>query len=338
MGVLVYDCPVAAITECALYAAGEWVRDAGMDEIEQVVRGNDAGDDAFVWISFERPDREALAALQQRLHLHELTIEDMEAAHQRPKLEEFDHSLFAVLHTGGWDPTTNSVEIGETHIAVGPHHVVTVHHGVTPEGSTFRERCRGAPSHPERGPMYALHVIMDTVVDEWVPVIDSLEDWVETLETRLLAEEAKSELIREIHTARASISRVRGAIAPLIEITNRLTQGRNDAVPAALRPYFRDVHDHVLRINHRLDGLRELTAAAVQTHVALVSLHQNDITKKLASWAAIIAVPTMVAGVYGMNFEHLPGLQSTTVLGAVTAGTLTICVGLFARFRRVGWL
>ncbi len=335
---MVDSLPVAASTECAFYAGGQWVRDAGMDEVESVLQNDDPREDDFVWISFQRADRENLEFLQQRLHLHELTIEDMEAAHQRPKLEEFDHSLFAVLHTGGWDATTTDVQIGETHVAVGPHHVVTVHHGVTPAGSTFRERCRNAPSHPERGPIYALHVIMDTVVDEWVPVIDSLEDWVEALEARLLADDAKSDLIREIHGARASITRVRGAIAPLVEITNRLTQGRNDLVPTALRPYFRDVHDHVLRLTDRLDGLRELTGAAVQTHVALVSLRQNDITKKLASWAAIIAVPTMVAGVYGMNFENLPGLSSKIVLAGVTAATLAVCVGLFARFRQVGWL
>lgn len=329
---------MAAISECALYSGGEWARDAGMDEIESVVRSGLGGEDAFVWISFDRPARKDLASVQQRLKLHELTIEDMQAAHQRPKLEEFDDSLFVVLHTGGWDLDARDVQIGETHIAVGPHHVMTVHHGRAPHGSTFRDRCRDAPSHPERGPMYALHVVMDTVVDEWVPVIDSLEDWCESLEARLLADETKSDLIREIHAARASISRVRGAIAPLIEITNRLAQARNDLVPAALRPYFRDVHDHVLRMTHRLDGLRELTAAALQTHVALVSLRQNDITKKLASWAAIVAVPTMIAGVYGMNFQHLPGLDSDLALIAVTGGTLALCVALFARFRSVGWL
>lgn len=329
---------VAAINECAFYAGGKWIRDARLDEVESMLQSDHRGEDDFVWISFEEADRESLESLQQRLHLHELTIEDMEAAHQRPKLEEYDHSLFAVLRTGGWDADKPDVEIGETHVAVGPHHIVTVHHGVTPHGSTFRERCRHAPSHPERGPMYALHVIMDTVVDEWVPVIDSLEDWVEALETRLLADDAKSDLIREIHGARASIGRARGAISPLVEVTNRLTQGRNDLVPPALRPYFRDVHDHVMRLTDRLDGLRDLTGAAVQTHVALVSLRQNDITKKLASWAAIIAVPTMVAGVYGMNFEHLPGLASMNVLSGVSALTLGVCGGLFARFRQVGWL
>lgn len=329
---------MAGTTDWALYSGGQWVRDAGVADIESVVRDGHAGSDAFVWVAFDKANQDDLTALEQRLGLHELTIEDMEAAHQRPKLEEFDQSLFVVLHTGGWDVEANRVQIGETHVSVGPHHVVTVHHGKTHEGSTFRRRCQDAPSHPERGPMYALHVIMDTVVDEWVPTIDALEDWVEELEARLLADDAKGDLIREVHGARASISRVRGAIAPLIEMTNRLTQGRNDVVPHALRPYFRDVHDHVLRLTYRLDGLRDLTAAAIQTHVALVSLRQNDITKKLASWAAIIAVPTMVAGIYGMNFRHLPGLDSDVVLIGVTAATLAVCVGLFARFRQVGWL
>lgn len=326
------------IVECAFYADGQWVADAKVEQLESVLLNDGRTANDFVWVSVDRPDHASLESLQQHLHLHELEVEDMESAHQRPKLEEYDKSLFLVLRTGGWDAATSDVELGETHIAVGPHHVLTVHHGASPAGSTFRQRCQHPPSHPERGPMYALHVVFDTVVDEWVPVIDALEEVVEALEERLLADEVDQDLIREVYAARASVASARRAVAPLIEITNRLTLARSDLVPPALRPYFRDVHDHVLRLNDRLDDLRELTAAAVQTHVALVSLRQNDITKKLASWAAIIAVPTMVAGVYGMNFEYLPGLASVNVLAAVSATTLTVCAGLFARFRYVGWL
>ncbi|MDG2304124.1 MAG: magnesium and cobalt transport protein CorA [Candidatus Binatia bacterium] len=329
---------MAPITECAFYVDGQWVEDAGVEQLESVLLNDVRSANDFVWVSVDQPDHESLESLQRNLHLHELEVEDMESAHQRPKLEEYDHSLLLVLRTGGWNASAAEVELGETHIAVGPQHVLTVHHGSSPAGSTFRARCQHVPSHPERGPMYALHVVFDTVVDEWVPVIDALEELVEALEERLLADEVDQELIREVYAARASVASARRAVAPLIEITNRLTLARGELVPATLRPYFRDVHDHVLRLNDRLDDLRELTGAAVQTHVALVSLRQNDITKKLASWAAIIAVPTMVAGIYGMNFDHLPGLNSAAVLAAVSTVTLSLCAGLFARFRHVGWL
>lgn len=323
--------------ECAAFAAGNWVRDVPVDELRPILE-SEQGDD-FVWVSLDEPDDALLESFREPLHLHELAIEDMEKAHQRSKLEDFDDSLYLVFRTGVWNEERSNVDFGETHVVAGRHHLLTAQHGATPHGTALRQRCEHAPLHVARGSMHAVHAIFDVIVDEWAPVVDKLDEVIETLEERLLAADVGADLVRDIYAARTVIMAVRRAVSPLLDVSDRLlaftTSGR---APAELRPYFRDIHDHVVRLAGRIDDLRDLTAAAVQTHVSLVSLRQNDITRQLASWAAIIAVPTMVAGVFGMNFVNLPGLDSNAAMYGVGAGTLGACLGLYVAFRRAAWL
>jgi magnesium transporter len=275
--------------------------------------------------------------VQEEFGLHDLAIEDALRAHQRPKVEEYGDGLFVVLRTVRLTDD-RTLDFGETHLFVGPRYVVSIRHGATRSYSEVRARVESNPKELRKGTGFVLYAIMDFVVDQYFPVVDALEDDLEEIEDAIFGGRPGRALTARIYRLKRDLLVLKRAVSPLIEVCNRLTRFDTLLVPEEIRPYFRDVYDHVIRINESVDNVRELLTSALDANLALVSVAQNEVAKKLAGWAAILAVPTMVAGIYGMNFHHMPELDWRWGYPAVLAGTATLCAFVWWRFKRSGWL
>lgn len=325
---------MSRIVNCAEYADGRRVGDVHLPDVSEVL-----GDDRsrFVWIGLHEPNEELMREVQHEFRLHDLAVEDAHRAHQRPKLEEYGDALFVVLRTAQRD-TEGRIAFGETHLFVGPGYVVSVRHGASVPYVDVRQRCESAPHLLKKGPGFVLYALMDFVVDNYFPILDELEEELEKLEEEIFGGNYRRETTESIYDMKRVLLSLKRAVSPLIDICNRLTRFDSSLIDADSRPYFRDVYDHVIRINETVDNLRELLNGALEANLSLISVQQNEVTKKLASWAAIIAVPTMVAGIYGMNFEVMPELKWTTGYPMALAIMGVACGLLYWRFKRAGWL
>jgi magnesium transporter len=322
----------SAVVNCAAYADGCKVRAVDIDDISEVLREPEQ----FVWIGLHEPGDELLRRIQEEFGLHDLAVEDALRAHQRPKIEEYGASLFVVLRTAQLHE--GKVEFGETHIFVGPRYVVSVRHGASLSYAEVRTRCECTPHLLRKGPGFVLYALMDFVVDRYFPIVDELEEKLETLEETIFAGGMSRETTEQIYGLKRDLVGLKRAVSPLIEICNRLVRFDIGLIPEDVRLYFRDVYDHVMRINETVDNLRELLTTALEANLSLISVAQNEVTKKLAGWAAILAVPTMIAGIYGMNFEFMPELHWRYGYALTMAGMVVVCGFLYTRFRRAGWL
>lgn len=321
------------IVNCAAYCDGQKAGDVAIEEIEEALKR----EDRFVWIGLHEPDEDLLRKIQKEFGLHDLAIEDALRAHQRPKLEEYGGGLFIVLRTVQLGDD-HRLEFGETHLFVGPSYVVSIRHGSSRSYSEVRTRVESAPKLLRKGPGFVLYALMDFVVDQYFPAVDALEDDLDALEAEIFDGKVNRNVTERIYNLKRDLLSLKRAVSPLIELCNRLVRYDVELIPEDTRPYFRDVYDHVIRINETVDTVRELLSSALEANLSLISIGQNEVAKKLAGWAAIIAVPTMVAGVYGMNFRHMPELEWRYGYPLVLAATVAICVTLWTRFRRSGWL
>jgi magnesium transporter len=292
----------------------------------------------FVWIGLHDPAPELLKQIQHEFALHELAVEDAQVAHQRPKLEQYGDSIFVVLRPAILISDQQRVELGETHLFVGPRYVVSIRHGNTPSYTAVRTRCESTPMHMLKGPGFVLYAVMDFIVDQYFPVLSTLGDQLERLEGEIFSDEFDRHTVQQIYDLKRNLVEVKRAVSPLVDVCNRLVRFDMPLIPEDTRPYFRDVYDHAIRINEQVDTLRELLTSALEAHLSLTAVAQNDAMKKLAGWAAIIGVPTMVAGVYGMNFKFMPELEWRYGYPVVVAGMAAVCVYLYYRFKRSGWL
>jgi magnesium transporter len=326
--------PHSSIVNCAAYAAGRRVGDVQIDEIEQALKQ----EDRFVWIGLHEPEEELLRTVQLAFGLHDLAIEDAHLAHQRPKLERYEDSLFVVLRTAQMNREQRRIEFGETHLFVGPRYVVSVRHGASLSYAQVRARCETTPRLLVQGPGFVLYAIMDFVVDHYFPIVDALEDELETLEDQIFGEHFSRETTRRIYELKRDLLEVKRAVSPLVDVCNRLVRFDLELIPEDTRPYFRDVYDHVIRINEIVDNLRELLTSALEANLSLISVSQSDAMKRLAGWAAIIAVPTMIAGIYGMNFEFMPELKWAWGYPLSMLIMVGACGFLYWQFKRSGWL
>ncbi len=297
-----------------------------------------ADGDRFVWIGLYEPREEVLREVQREFDLHDLAIEDALSAHQRPKLELYEDSLFVVLRTAQLLPAAIGLEFGETHVFVGERYIVSVRHGSLKSHVGLRARCEAAPHLLSKGPGFVLYALMDFIVDQYLPIVEALEEQLETLEEEIFGEQFDRETTGRIYRLKRDLLSLKRAVSPLVDVCNRLMRFDNSLIPDDTRPYFRDVYDHVVRINEMIDNLRELLTTALEANLSLISVSQNEDTKRLAAWAAIIAVPTMIAGVYGMNFDNMPELQWKYGYPLSMAIMLGACAALFVGFRRSGWL
>ena len=324
------------VVACVAYAAGRRVGDVAIEDISEVLKQPDR----FVWIGLVEPDQELLRIVQEEFGLHDLAIEDAHRAHQRPKLEVYDGSLFVVLHTVSVQPGTKQLDFGETHLFVGPRYIVSVRHGPSLPYSQVRARCESQPALLAKGPGFALYALMDFIVDRYFPAVDVIEDQLQAIEEEIFGTSrgVTRETTGRIYHLKRELLHLKRAISPLIDVANRLMRFDIELVPEDTRPYFRDVYDHVVRINEMTDMLRELLTSALEANLSLMSVRQNEDMKRLAGWAAIIAVPTAIAGIYGMNFDNMPELKWSWGYPLVMGGMVAACLFLYARFKRAGWL
>ncbi|MGZ8219213.1 magnesium/cobalt transporter CorA [Methylomagnum sp.] len=320
------------VINCVAYKEGHRFGDIEIEDISEVLKDKET----FVWLGLRGSNLDMLAKIQQEFGLHELAIEDTRSAHQRPKLEEYGDSVFVVLHPAHL--IDGSVQFGETHLFVGQRFLVSVRHGPFLGYQRVRERCESMPRQLAKGPGFALYSIIDYIVDNYVPVVDGLNERFEQLEAEIFRHRIERETLEDLYELKRELLMLRAATCPLLDICNGLMRFHPDIIPKDVQPYFRDISDHVKRIDQAIDGMREMLTAAMQVHLSLVTVRQNEVVKRLAGWGAILALPTMVFSLYGMNFKHMPELEWPMAYPGVMGGVVAGCVLLYFKLKRVGWL
>jgi magnesium transporter len=291
---------------------------------------------SFAWISLKDPTPDEFDSLQREFDLHPLAVEDATEAHQRPKLEVFGDMLFFVLKTARYVDPEEVVTLGEVLVFCGKDYLITVLYGEPASLPGARASLEADPKRIRYGPIAALHAVVDTVVDDYTQAIDGLQNDVDEVESELFSSE-RTNVAERIYKLQRETLGFRRAVAPLVEPLDRLARG-DFGVHEGARPYFRDVLDHVIRAREMLDGIRDLLASTLQANLSQVSVRQNDDVRKISAWVAIAAVPTAIAGIYGMNFHHMPELRWELGYPAVIAVMAVICSYLYYRFKRSGWL
>ncbi|MET4256796.1 magnesium transporter [Bradyrhizobium sp. S3.12.5] len=276
------------------------------------------------------------ARCRSQFDLHELAIEDANNAHQRPKIEQYGEALFIVARTA--QLIEGRIAFGETHIFIGDGYLVTVRHGASTSYTAVRERCESCPRALARGEDYILYAILDFIVDNYSPVLESIHEEVEEIEDYVLSNAITKAQIERLYMLRRDLLRLRNAVGPLVEVCRRLEHDELSMVRPAMQTLFRDVTDHVRNIQERIDSMREVLAFAFEASLLVGQAQETAVSKKLASWLAILAVPTAVAGIYGMNFKYIPELQLEYGYFIVLGLMALACLGLYWRFHRAGWL
>ena len=321
------------VINCAAYTEGRRNANVELHEVHEVLKEANQ----FVWIGLHEPSEEILNQVQLEFGLHDLAVEDAHNAHQRPKVELYGDTLFVVLRTAQMSQD-HHIEFGETHFFVGPNFIVTIRHGSSVSYANVRSRCESTPHLLSKGQGFALYAVMDFIVDQYFPVIHEMEQDLQLVEDKVFKEKPSRETTEHIYHLKRELLEVKRAISPLIDISNRLMRFDLKSISEETKPYFRDVYDHVIRINEVVDNTRELLNTALEANFSLISISQSDVSKKFAGWAAIIAVPTMIAGFYGMNFKFMPELDWHYGYPVVVTFTITACFLLYYFFRRSGWL
>ncbi|RYY99974.1 MAG: magnesium/cobalt transporter CorA [Comamonadaceae bacterium] len=304
--------------------------------------------DTFVWLALHDPTPEEMAPLQAAFGLHPLAVEDALKGEQRPKVEEYGDSLFAVLHllrfespgapAGQACASPPRLQSGQLAIFAGPRYVVSVRNHSDGSLAPVRERCEREPELLREGPGFVLYALMDEVVDRYFPLTERIEDELENIEKQIFTEGAGREIVQRLYALKRRLRVLRHAVGPLLEAAARLHSGRVPMLCAPVQHYFRDVFDHVSRLAAALDGTRDSLTTAIQVNLSLVTIEDGNVTKKLAAWAAIFAVCTAFVGVWGMNFDHMPELHWRWGYPAALGLMATVCGLLYTRFRRAGWL
>lgn len=324
------------LIDCAAYING--VRQKPM-EIEAISDFLDAPQPAgaFVWVALFEPTLDVLEKMQEEFNLHELAIEDTNRGSQRPKIEEYGATLFLVLHT--IEQHGDDFVDGELHIYCGEHFVLTVRHRAETGFKAVRTELERDPQFLALGPGAALHGLIDAVVDRLFPELDTLEDRLDTIEETIFDKKADRRAAAEtLYALKRDTMCVRRAVTPLVEICSRLLSQKHAIFREELRPYFRDVLDHVTRIDESLDNLRDMENSATQTNLSLITLAESEVTKKLAGWGAILMVPSIVGTIYGMNFKHMPELEWAYGYAFALCVMAVGSVALWAYFRRIKWV
>jgi magnesium transporter len=322
------------IVDCAIYEDG--VRRDGKVELAHAydVR-HQAG--KFVWIGLYEPTEAEFDSLRREFELHPLAVEDAIHAHQRPKLEVYDDMVFLVLKTARYVDPTEVIELGEVLVFLGEDFLITVRHGEASSLTPVREALDADPSRLKHGPGSVLHAILDRIVDDYQPAIEGLETDIDEVEEQLFSGKRVNPAER-IYRLQREVLSFRKATAPLVDPIDKLARGHHAQIHPEIRDYFRDVNDHLMRARDQLDAMHALLSSSLQANLAQVSVRQNEDVRRISAWVAIIAVPTAIAGIYGMNFEDMPELRWSLGYPAVLLAMLIICTLLYRYFKKVGWL
>jgi magnesium transporter len=320
------------VIAAAVYAGGKRLKDIDIDEAGAFA----ARPDHVVWIGLYEPSLELLARVQRQFDLHPLAIEDAGKAHQYPKLEQYGDGLFIVARTAQME--NGRIAFGETHLFVGKGYVLSIRHGASRSYALVRERCEATPLGLSEGEDYIVYAILDFIVDDYFPVLAAMNAEVEAIEDDILERPPEKPQIDRLYTLRRDLLRLGNAVAPLVDVCQRLEHTQVMVIDPVMQPHFRDVTDHIRRVREAIETLREVLAFAFEASLMNGQIQQTYITRRLAAWAAILAVPTAIAGIYGMNFEHMPELKWRFGYFLVLGGITGICAMLYWRFRRNGWL
>jgi len=324
------------LINCVAYQNGKKLADISVADISEYL----ARPECFVWVALFEPTVDEIDEMAKEFDLHPLAVEDARKGHQRPKIEEYDESLFVVLHTlePASDATDAALTDGEVDIFVGSNYILSVRHRTHKGFTDVRARCEREPALLRYGSGFVLYALMDTVVDRYFPILDGMESELEQIEENIFVRNAARSNIESLYALKQKLMLLKHAIDPLMEATGKLYGGRVPQVCNGMGEYFRDVYDHLHRIHATIEGIRDMLTTAIQVNLGMISLSESEVTKKLAAWAAIIAVPTMVAGIYGMNFENMPELKWAFGYPLAIATMVVFDVYLYVRFKKTRWL
>ena len=320
------------LVNCVVYQEGKKLADIAQSEIHDYL----ARPGCFVWVALRDTTDAELEEVSRQFDLHELSVEDARHGHQRPKIEEYGSEIFAVLHVV--EIAGDELHVGEVNVFTGPNYVLSARNRTEQGFLGVRARCEREPELLRHGSGYVLYALMDAVVDRYFPVLDAIETELEAIEDRIFANTAPRANIEALYYVKQKVTTLKHATAPLMDSVGKLYGGRVPMVCQGLGEYFRDVYDHLNRIHGSIEGIREMLTTAIQVNLGMISLSESEVTKKLAAWAAIIAVPTMVAGIYGMNFKNIPELDWSFGYPLSLVFMLAIDVYLYYHFRRLKWL
>jgi magnesium transporter len=338
--------PVArAMVDCGVYAdgnrlPGKYTHAAALNKVHELEAD---GKDAFVWIGLHEPDEHQMQAVADVFCLHELAVEDAVQAHQRPKLERYDKTLFLVLKTVNYvehvsvSLAREIVETGEIMIFVGPDFVVTIRHGEHSGLAAVRQHVEASPALLKLGPYAVMHAIADHVVDSYLDVTDLMETDVDTIEEDIFSPLTQTN-IECIYMLKREVVELRRAVNPLTQALQRMATDHNDLISIEVRRYMRDVLDHTIQASDRITSYDELLDSLVDAALGKVAMQQNVDMRKISAWVGMAAVPTAIAGIYGMNFDHMPELHTAWGYPAALAVMACSCLLLYRTFRRNHWL
>ena len=324
----------APVIDCAAYCGGSRVADLGIDQIRPAL----ARDDQFVWLGLYEPEQDVLRTVQKQFGLHDLAIEDAYHAHQRPKLELYEDSLFVVLRTAHMSSSARQLEFGETHIFVGHNYLVTVRHGSLRSHIPVRQRCESTPHLLSKGPGYVLYALMDFVVDQYLPVVQQIEEEVEELEDVIFGMADTGDATSRIYRLKRDLLSLRRAVTPLVEVCNRLMRFELPHIPEDTRVYFRDVYDHIVHFIESLESIRDMLGGMMDIYLSSISNRVNMEVRALTVVTMLFMPATLISGIFGMNFDIMPWLRHPNgfwfAIGLM--GTIASIMGLI--FWRRQWL
>ncbi|HEY3644330.1 MAG TPA: magnesium and cobalt transport protein CorA [Gammaproteobacteria bacterium] len=320
------------LINCAAYQEGRKLTEIRKEEIAEWLRKPHC----FVWVAMRDPDAAEMAEMKAQFNLHELAVEDALLGSQRPKLEEYGDSIFAVLQT--LEVVQGELKVGEMYMFVGPNYVLSCRRQTERGFSEVRARSEREPTLLKHGSGYVLYALMDAVVDRYVPALEALEAELETLEERIFTSSSARANIQALYELKQKLGVVKHATGPAVEAVGKMFGGRVPMVCMNLGEYFRDIYDHLVRLNQEIDTARDTISTAISVNLSMIALQENETTKKLASYAALIAVPTLIVGIYGMNFEHMPELHWMFGYPLALATMVGIDIYLYYRFKRANWL
>ena len=323
---------MTSIVHSVAYRHGQALGEVSIGEISAIIQQPAT----FVWLGLHEPDDALLRKIQAEFGLHELAIEDAHHAHQRPKIEAYSNALFIVLKTAQLE--AGQVVYGETHLFVGPNFLVSVRHGASSSYAQVLQRCAVGAKGLSMGPGFALYAVLDFVADHYQPIVAQFEQDFNAIETDIFQDRFDSLVIQRLYTLKRHLLELRNAALPVADISAELMRLHEELIPKELRAYFRDIQDHVARLVGQIDGMRDMLTTAMQVNLALVANNQNEVVKRLAGWGAILAIPTVVFSLYGMNFKEMPELSWRVGYPLAVGLTLLGCVFVYRRLRRAAWV
>lgn len=321
------------VINCVAYHTdGRRIGDVSLDDISEVLKQPDT----FVWVGLHEPDAALLDKIQEEFDLHDLAIEDAQHAHQRTKIETYGDSLFIVVQTA--QLISGHIAFGETHIFLGARYLVTVRHGASLSYAPARRNCEHTPELLAHGPSYGLYGVLDFIVDNLLPIVRDFREELQELEKDIFADTFNRSTIRRLYDMQRDLMTLRLAAAPLQDIISQLVRLHPQLIPDELRAYFRDVYDHVFRVNESISAMREMLAAAINVNLSLVTFGQNEVMKRLAGYAAMLAAPTLITSWYGMNFAHMPELNKPWAYPVIIGLVATLVGSIYYFLKRAKWL